>query len=248
MKLRCEHCGAKVGDGFDFCPHCGSRLMREPVESVRSDNRGCRRSMGCLVVVMITVVAVAIAATVWLVREHDNEEARRVLLKHREDSVRAEVIRLQREARSREDSLRMVRDSVARVDEIMSNFADFSDFVELDNDGLDRLRDVDETIRRLRERGYQTLRRGAGGDGVLMGINAEYTDGKVSGVGDIYSVVGLWSGRIEVGFCSDRCVAGFMNGVKGRGLTEQKSGAWGRARGGVKVRCFGRKVELTCRQ
>lgn len=208
-KVRCPGCDRRVDENFDYCPSCGCRMPHD-AEEARRDKGGGRR--GCIILFFIMVTACAVAVTVYLVREHDREEASRALAKERRDSIKALEVAVARREAHRADSLQQVRDSIAEVARLRACFFTLDDFVGRDGDGRLGMRRVDDIARKLRERGYHTLRRQTGDSGgLVMGLNADIADaGNVSPRGAVFSVAGIWPGRIEVTFSSVDEVDDFM--------------------------------------
>lgn len=216
-KVRCPGCDRRVDENFDYCPSCGCRLPHDSEEAGRGKGGG---RLGCIILFFVMVTACAVAATVYLVREHDREEACRVLAKERRDSIKAVEVAAARRAAQRSDSLRQVRDSIAEVSRLRACFFTLDDFVGRDAGGELAMRRVDDVVMKLRERGYHTLRRPAGGSGgVVMGLNADVTDGgKVSARGSVFSVAGVWPGRVEVTFSTVDEVENFLLGARSLGF------------------------------
>lgn len=227
-KRRCESCGKKVGNGFDFCPYCGARMADETVARPRKSGR----AFGCAIAFFIMVALCAVAATVWLVREHDSEEALRLERKHRADSVRAIAMMHQRREREREDSLKQVADSAREAQRIEAQLFTLSDFLTVGPDGV-AFKPHEDIVATLRERGYHTLHRDGGSNSrrVVMGLNAEMQGSSIAGKGAVYSVAGLWPGRVELMFSAKKHLDSILEQAHQMGFSTEGDGVMA-ARGG----------------
>lgn len=195
-KIRCGNCGRKISADFDFCPSCGWRV----------DHAAAPRKSGfagCAIAVCLALVACAVAATVWLVREHDHEEYQRVMEKQRDDSLKTAAIAAEQLARRRADSIRLVNDSVAEAQRLTRQLLSAHDLIRF-SDGRKIIDTRDNIISVLRDRGYQTLRRT--NSQIIMALNAELVANKINAKGAVFSAVSLTDNAVELLFHSpDAC-------------------------------------------
>lgn len=211
-KTRCENCGAKVSDDYEFCPHCGVRMP----DAERGNGGG---ATGCLIVFFVLVIVTAVGGSLWLLEQHKAEESTELRMKYIADSLKAVRIANERAAALEADAKRMIEDSIREVRHMEDNLCKAVDFVR---GGV--LRDNESIIGSLRQRGYQTIGRDRGAEMTVMGLNAEICGGKVAGHGGVFCVVALWSRRMEIMFSSQAYSDNFLAEMVAEGFDKRSAG------------------------